>query len=188
MQLSLDTAADDGEVQGSQWYPDGEAQGLQIGYWDTDKTWGYFRFALTAPVPQGALIKSASLTLVGNSRDTWNPQTNALQIHLEDSADAAVVSGADANPSNGTGRVLTKASVRWPSSGGLDWGVDGKTNTSPDLGAMLQEAGTKRSLPAGTHVQLWVVGADPAQGVVEAKRFGDAQNPNPTSLAINLCR
>jgi hypothetical protein len=167
--LALDTDADDGEIEGAAgWLPAGETpeqepHGLYIGYWYTDPTWAYFRFALPAPLSEAS---SARLVLQGTyATPGWDEKNDGLLIGLEESADAAVVSKASEAPDRSQGRKLV-GTLRWPESRGLEWRSSGR-HVSVELAPLLNQLAKQRGgLAKGAHLQLWLRG-DRSAGAAE---------------------
>ena len=190
MQLDVTAPGDDGEMDHGYFAPDGEPGGtIYMGFWDGKSVWGYFRFALTKAIPQGAKITGATLSLYGIAVDgTWDPASHALTVWAEASADAPAAGSAADTPFEPGGRALTASSARWPTSGGLSWILNG-TNLSPSLVPVLQEIVNQHSLAAGNHVQLWVRGAqtvDAECGTADYKHPSFASHPH--RLTISWCQ
>lgn len=192
MVLVLASKDDDGEIDGTTWDPDGEAQGdICIGTWDGDSVWGYFRFELSQAIPAGASIGNTTLELWGHPNYTyakwqWQPATHALEVYAEKAATAPPVTQSTEAPFLPAGRPVTSAIVRWPSSGGLAW-LPAQWHTSPSLAPVLQEVvNSKGSLAAGNHLQLWVRGAQLAQGEVATVAYGKP-GFKPARLTVNWC-
>jgi len=191
-QLTIAGPGDDGEIDNGVLLPSGEPP-ICTGYWIPRTTghhvWGYFRFGLSKAIPKGATLTGATLALQGSAADCggWNASTQALEVKLEDSADAPVVSAGKDEPLTGTGRTLIAGAVRWPTLGGLTWQTAGM-NTSPSLASLLQSLVAKSTLASGSHVQLWIHGAQVTSGEVGVV---DYQQPgflsNPTRLTIAWC-
>ncbi len=186
-QLVVAGPSDDGEVGDNFWFVNGESAGIFIGYYGAGSEWGYFRFALAQPLKPGATIVEARLSLTGTPGATsWDPSTHALQISLEDSADATAVSGDGDLPFTG-GRTTVSGFARWPASGGLTW-LEGQENLSPNLASLVQALVSKQGLAKGSHLQLWIradqaVGAD----VVALDYSQPGFASRPTRLTITSC-
>jgi hypothetical protein len=184
--LKIAAAGDDGELSlnGPEWLPYGEPGGpgyppaIYIGAWDGTASWGWFRFTVVKAIPKGTSLKSASVTLPGKAA-AWDPAQHALEIWVEDSADPGEVTAvSDAPFTPLTGRDVF-GNVRWPASGGLAWSETG-ANTSPDLTALLQQLVNAHGLAAGSHIQLWLRGAqlaDAEVGTPDSSEVGYALSP-----------
>jgi len=189
--LTVTAAADDGEVWlPNYFYPDGEGSNheLYIGA-DSGKTmWGYFRFALGQSIPGKATISAATLRVYGVGVWQWQ-STMAIEVLAELSADAPVVTKASEAPITGSSaRAVTTAVVRWPATGGMSWSQSA-WNTAPSVAALLQEVVTKQSgLAAGSHLQLWIRGAQTSSGAVGiADYLGPGYANHPTELSLTYC-
>jgi len=186
-QLVVAGPSDDGEVGDNFWFVNGESAGIFIGYYGAGSEWGYFRFALAQAIPKGATVTAATLSLQGRNTAYWDPSSHALQVSLEDSADAPPVTGAANAPFSGTGRPVVSGVLRWPATGGLTWLI-GQPNLSPSLAPLLQQLVGKTALPAGSHLQLWVRGAQSLAVDVCAHDYVHADySINPTRLALTVC-
>lgn len=192
MVLVLASKDDDGEIDGTTWDPDGESQGdICIGTWGGDSVWGYFRFELSQAIPAGASITGATLELWGHPNYTyvnwdWQPSTHALEVYAEKAVTAPPITKGTEAPFLPMGRPVTTAIVRWPSSGGLAW-LPSQWHTSPSLAPVLQEVlNSKGSLAAGNHLQLWVRGAQLAQGEVATVAYG-IPGFKPPRLTVSWC-
>lgn len=154
-----------------------------MGYWGSDPQWGYHRFALANAIPATATLVDVVLELQGFITYEWDSTAQALEVFAELSADAqGITSGTDA-PYVPGGRPVTTASVRWPGSGGLSWTL-GSYNSSPNLAAVLQEVvNAQGGLAQGSHVQLWIRGAQTAQGECACYAYGTS-GYKPARLTI----
>lgn len=167
--LALGADEDDGEIEGSAGWlsagetPDFEPHGLYLGFWYTDPTWGYFRFALPEPLFE---VSSARLVLQGTyATPGWDETVDGLLIGLEDSADAPVVTKAIEAPDRIAGRKLV-GTLRWPESRGLEW-RSSSPHHSINLAPLLNQLAKQRGgLAKGVHLQLWLRG-DRSQGAAE---------------------
>jgi hypothetical protein len=189
MVLEVAAATDDGEILGGGHFVDGEANyRIFMGFWNGVE-WGYFRFALSQPIPKGATIKKATLALFGETQAKWNPASHALEVWAEQSADAATVSSAADAPFIPGGRPVTTKPVRWPASGGLSWKL-GSYNTLQTLAPLLQEiVNTHGGLAAASHVQLWLRGGQTDEADISTS---DLKAPgyfsHPATLTLNWCQ
>jgi hypothetical protein len=159
---------------------DGEASGAYLGEFPTGFAYpGYFRFQLADGIPAGATIRSAQISLFGTGVYEWNPESHALRIEIEDSADAPQVADAwsypyDANPLS---VPLLPTTVRWPPQGGLVWQSDAR-NESPDIAELLQDlVDAHGGLPSGAHLQMWIAKAPPLDGAGEVNFVDYYENP-----------
>ncbi|MFZ5785101.1 MAG: hypothetical protein ACOY3Y_01555 [Acidobacteriota bacterium] len=185
--LTLASAPDDGEITSPSFYPSGEGAQINMGHIGV-VVWGYFRFALTQAIPSGAAITGAALTLRGSGSYQWGAN-KALEVLAELSADAPAVAGAaDAPGSGASGRSVTSA-VRWPASGGLSW-QGGQDNTTPSLAPILQQVVTsKGGLASGSHIQLWIRGAQTSDGTVATDDFtATGYATHPARLTLSYCK
>jgi hypothetical protein len=178
--MSIADDADDGEVFAAipdPWFPSGEAvdNGRSfIGWWDQTPIWGYFRFSLPNPLPAGAFLRTATLTLVagdpgGSQGLPWDPSTYALEVAAEASPNPPPVSSTHF-PSGPDPAVLTTTRVRWPATGGNVWPAVGRATTSPNLAEMLRAVVSDPSIQA---VQLWVQAVDVPLNVDTEVSFSD---------------
>jgi hypothetical protein len=193
MVLLLSAAANDGQVEGDQYFhANGETNyDIWMGAWGSMYIWGFYRFALSEALPQGATVAKATLELWGHKDFTyaltkWNPALHALEIYAESSANPPIVTKAADGPFTPLGRALTAAKVRWPASGGLTWS-GGQYNTTPDFASVLQEVITLKSgLAKGAHVQIWIRGAQLKTSHVTANAYG-MSGYVPGRLTIDWC-
>ena len=192
--IPLASTADDGQiyVNGGRytWLPWGEDSGGFIGEYPQGSAYaGYFRFAIPSALPDGATILEARLTLTGTTVHDWNLSEHALEIAVQDAADAPEVDlGAmypyDQNPDS---VALLASRVRWPESGGLTWTL-GMSNESPDLAPLIQElVDANGGLAAGAHVQFWITKAAPLQMPSEVGFIEFSGNPqSAASLSLSF--
>jgi hypothetical protein len=186
LDLTVATTTDDGNI----WdvlYVDGESGFGWAGWWTPKAVWSYFRFALPKALPAGTTITVAALWLYGIDQDTWSA-SSALQIYFEDSGDAATVTNVTDVPMQPSGRPVTSP-VRWPASGGLAW-LLAQYNTSPNLATALEALLTaKGGLASGSHIQIWVKGAQTVDGVVATPdHSASGYSAHPAILSINYCQ
>ncbi len=159
MNLSIDSDIDDGEIDESSsgFLPDGEInETVYVGNWSGVSTWGYFRFRLSSDIPKNSTVKSVIFRTRGVGVLFWNSPLHFLNIYMNDSDDAPQVTTYNDRISGINGNVATINSVRWPSTGGLNWNQAGE-NTSPNLSLLLQELVDKNDgLSKDNHIQLWI--------------------------------
>lgn len=160
--LAIIDNLDDGQIVDNwqtQWFPAGEPGGITFaGQFASGNAavWAYLRFALIKPIPAGSRITQATLRAFGLHLYQWDILTDALQVTLEDSADAPRVQSEDDAPDSGIGRKELPLSVRWPATGGLNWAV-GAYNASPNLQSLVQALVDARGgLEQGAHLQFWL--------------------------------
>jgi hypothetical protein len=189
MVLGVAAASDDGEIGTSGHFVDGEANyRIFMGYWGGGPEWGYFRFALSQPIPKGAKIVKATLALFGETAVGWDGASHALEVFAEQSADAATVASAADAPMIAGGRPVTSKPVRWPASGGLGWSLGGY-NTIQTLAPLVQEVvDAQGGLAAASHIQLWLRGSQTADADISTS---DLKAPgyvaHPATLSIDWC-
>jgi hypothetical protein len=183
--ISLANNAADGliSVSGGRytWLPSGEQSGGYLGEWPEDSEYaGYFRFALPSAIPAGATILDARLEIHGAPVWEWQPSTDALDIALQDDADAPEVDAGsmypyDINPDR---VALLPPRVRWPEDGGLSWD-ETDWNESPDLSPLVQVlVDGHDGIEAGAHLQFWIAKTDLAASVASEVGFIEfSQNP-----------
>jgi len=186
--LLVTANSDDGEVDNYNLSRNGESGTIFIGYWSVT-TWAYFRFRLDQALPAGAVITGASLELWGHDLvGSWNSSSDALEILVEDAADALAAASTADIPLQVGGRPVTQAKVRWPTTGGLAWKLT-QYNASSDLKAPLQElVNDYGGLAQNAHVQLWIRGVQAKQAEVGTHNFlepGYAAHPH--RLTISWC-
>ena len=191
--IKLDDIANDGEIDGSDFLPNGEPvetaseiAGIYMGAWNDSPTWGYFRFLIPAS-PRMMTIKSAELSLWGTDIAIWDASQDALRIHVENTADSLPVTSAGQAPRATDATPVLDETIRWPSAGGLGWKT-GEYNVSPDLIAPLQSLYSKHpDQSAERHITFWIRGdfEDGSREVIANDLFVD--NAHPTQLRITYC-
>lgn len=188
MILSVTAADDEGMVYGGNFMPDGWYGTVEMGYWTPNSVWAYFRFTLSSALPASAKISSATVSLYATTTDSWVSATHALEVWLENAADAATVTSGSDEPFTTGGRTLTGTAVRWPASGGLDWTLL-QYHTTPSVGALLQSVvAAKGGLSSGSHVQVWVRGAQIADAETGTPSYtSPGYSTHPARLTINWC-
>lgn len=189
LQLDVSGPADDGYFYGTDLKVNGASTNeLWIGSWG-EIEWGYFRFALSQPVAKGAVIVGAKLSLYGLAADGWDPSLHALDVFVEKSADAPVVTTAADLPFTSTGRPMASAMARWPATGGLTWNTQAY-NTSPELAALIQEVvDSQGGLAAGSHLQIWVKGSQLAQADLATPDYtASGYSSHPARLTLRYCQ
>jgi hypothetical protein len=189
-QLSLTVTSndDDGMLWDPYFAPSGDPDSncIWMGYWDSKNEWGWFRFALPQALSAQAKITSVTLSLWGVDDDS--AAGSALEIYLENSSDAAVVTGLGDAPFLPGGRPVTSV-LRWPASGGLAWSLS-QYNVTPNLAALLQGLVTsKGGLASGAHVQLWIRGAQTIDSDMGTGDYAIAgYSSHPHTLSISFCQ
>jgi hypothetical protein len=188
--LTVALQTDEGEIDASMFYTEGETDSLiHIGYYMSNVTWGFFRFALPAAIANGEHVMSAQLDILGAIPDNWDASRQALLVNAEASDDAPRAVGTDDRPDSNrpSARVLTQATVRWPASGGLVWNP-GEYNSTPDLSPVIQELVNRPAgLAMGAHIQLWLGGeATNASGEVTTPLLAGSPGM-PPQLSLTVC-
>ncbi|MEL6545803.1 MAG: hypothetical protein AAFQ82_14315, partial [Myxococcota bacterium] len=193
--LTIANTLDDGEIDvgfAEEYFPDGESccggNRVFAGHNTTappvGPVWTFFRFPVAEPIPLGATVFDARLSLWALTLFDWTEQS-ALRIRVEDAADAEQVTGAADAPHLVGGRALTSKEIRWPSSGGLVPTLDAY-NETPELAALLQPLlDASGGLTTGDHLQLWVAGDfDDRDGELG---FEDSSHPDdhPATLTVS---
>ncbi len=165
--LAIQTAADDGEFNGSVWHPDGESTALFFGHWSGEE-YGYFRFQLAQPLPAGATINSATLDLWGVQNDgNFGAGGEFMMVRIENAADAAVVTNVNQQPGGAMAPALSTVTARWPASGGLSWTLNA-WNTTTELGALVQDVVNQQNgLAANAHLKFFISYPAPAIATIE---------------------
>jgi len=196
---SIENENDDVEVyQSTLWY-DGEYNhgDLYFGAHNGDPVWGAFRFRIPTAIPAGANITSAVFSMYGIGEYYWQADSYLI-ILANDASNASQVNGIDDVPGGANNNYFTSApgltsggasvSVRWPSSGGLNWDMSETVpNISSDLSSIIQFLVNKYGgLSAGSYVQLWIytdyVRSDGPE--VSGRDYGHPTTPAPM-LSIN---
>lgn len=188
MVLQVTSNGDDGEVDNGSFMVNGEGGTLLMGAWGNNPTWSFFRFKLDQALPASAVITGATLELWGTDEQQWDLASYALDVWLEDAADAPWVTKVGDAPSQSGGRPTTTTKVRWPAAGGLYWRV-GQYNTSPDLALLLQElVNSYGGLVQDAYVQLWIRGSQSNEAEVGTHNFLEAgYAASPHELTISWC-
>ncbi|MDA1264031.1 MAG: PQQ-dependent sugar dehydrogenase [Planctomycetota bacterium] len=122
---------------------------------------------LQLPVPAGAKILSARLVFTARERDLGLAQ---LSIAAEASDDAPTISSVDGDLS---GRTRTAASTTWLPEWWRYVGARGARQTSPDLGAIVQELVDRPGWNAGQHALFLIDGF--GQRRARAFQLGDLE-------------
>jgi hypothetical protein len=189
--MTVSAQADDGGIWNTIFAPDGDPANnkLWCGYWDGSAEWCFFRFALPQAIPAKATVTSAVLSLWGIDIDSnWDPLTHGLEVWVENSGDAAAVTGIGDAPLQTGGRPVVSM-IRWPAVGGVGWKV-GQYNTSNNLAAAFQTVVTgKAPLAAGIHLQVWVRGAQAAQADIALPDYAYVgYSTMPSKLTLGWCQ
>jgi hypothetical protein len=192
--LHVVATADDGQWEAAPsdlWSPDGTSGTLHCGsFSDTGPIffydWCYFRFAVQTTIPAAATSFSADLALLEAGFLNWDTlpdATRALVVFAEPVPATAISSMTE--PMARTSALGT--SVRWPTTGGLDWAASG-TATSPELLPILGGAQTSGALVRDATIQVWVRGVDEgAEAYVQTPAFM-AGTPSVTpTLTLRWC-
>lgn len=148
--------------------------------------YAYFRFVLPEPIPDGAVVVSASLEVDGHGVYQWDAMTHALRIWAQHDPNPEQVVGLESYPSP---QQLTDTSVRWPAVGGLAWNVMGP-NASPDLAPVVQTVvDAFGGIAQGGAIQLWI-GADQLGRQGHEVGWIDASHPDrePARLTLTILR
>jgi len=160
---------------------DGSSGLLQVGeYGSGYRSYGYFRFALSAAIPDGATITSATITFTSGDLSGWDLSADTMTLLGDQSADAAQVDHEnDAPVYSGTATVTTTATVAYVPTA---WTATERYAAT--ITTIIQELVTDYSgLASGAHVQIWVV-REPPETVQEVLHIYDESHE--TALVAQL--
>lgn len=167
MDINLVGNGNDGEIDESAdtYYIDGEgSEQLYMGQWNLGAgrlpTWGFFRFQLHKDIPSNATVKSVHFNVYGVGILNWNINSHYLNVYIQDVDNTTQPSGPDDFLGGSNGNIAGNSIVRWPSTGGLSWNVDGN-NRSPNIAPLIQELVTKYDgLRANDYITVWISSPD----------------------------
>lgn len=180
--LEIASTADDGEVdydkvlEHGEVPVDGRVNGIRIGNWENEPTWGFYRFR----IPDGVVLEqitSAHLSLWGLEMDgepLWNGVSGkGLTVWLSQEKDPGTV----ANISQGS----LFGPERWPNVGGLLWSLD-QRNDSPDLTDLFSQSVAE----PGDHLLFWLK-ADFSDIDAEVVTNDFTNGENSAQLVLTMC-
>ncbi len=176
--LSIAANGDDG----STWWANLNSTTGEMG---TQDNFAFVRFAIPAGLSANATILDATLRLNGQGQRWWTGPDRRILIRLEDSSNAPAVTTSQNKPTGSQARALLSTSVRWPSTGDLEWAVGGP-NTTPSLAPLLQALVARRGgLAPGAYVQFWLYN-DVASNDVGSLYFTDFNSGNGKSAQLSI--
>ena len=136
-------------------------------------------------IPQGVTITGASLSFTASTTSNDGATANfpSYKITAEKVTDATTFTAGTAN-SNISGRTQTAASVTWDSSTGLtDWS-SGKSYSTPDLSAVIQELVNQGGWCGNNSINIVITTTSSNNARRSAYSFDNAPGNAPT-LSVN---
>lgn len=181
VRLTIETDADDGEIDGIFFDPQGETGNLDYAGYGALATRAYLRFHLPSGIPMGARIVQAHLEVEGTGGWGTCGVSDHLGVRADDVMDPPAVGAATDYPGGATGGAATTALVLWGPV--LDWAAG--PQRSPDISTVVQELVDHQSgLAAGTHVRIWVWAGDYTSGCEASWQDSSLAGSTPAVLEI----